>query len=146
MASLATLAEINVHLPTDKLEIETGADTELQLDAERIIKGYLGNVYSVATLAAWADPESTPSLVRAIAGRLIAAFHYALRYSEDTTKRPQYAQFKYKEAMDMLAQIVAGTLTLTDVDEVATTGFSFTTADFWPNDDEPVFTMAKEFA
>ncbi|KKW09706.1 MAG: hypothetical protein UY48_C0055G0009 [Candidatus Gottesmanbacteria bacterium GW2011_GWB1_49_7] len=146
MASLASLDDINVHLPSDKLGLADGDDTEMQLDAERIIKGYLSTVYSAATLAEWADPATTPGLIRAIAGRLIAAFYYALRFSEDSVERPEYAQFKYDEAMSMLKQIVAGTLLLPEVTETPTTGLSFTSADFWPNDDDPVFTMSKEFA
>ena len=146
MAELASLNDINVHLPSDKLILEDGDDTEMQLDAERIIKGYLSTVYSAATLAEWADPDSTPETIRAIAGRLVAAFYYALRFSEDSVERPEYAQFKYDEAMALLDKIVAGTIKLTDVTEEPTTGLSFTSADFWPNDDEPVFTMSKEFA
>lgn len=148
--SFATLDDVNMHLPTDKLEMTTPTLDLVGIDAERIIRGYLANVYSAVTLAGWTDPEVTdptmagyvPRLIKAIAGRFIAAFWYRERYSEDSLDDPQYAQVKYNEAMDLIAKIIAGTLVLDDVVEVAESQISLTANDFWPNNtDTPMFTV-----
>ena len=105
--AFATLDDVNMHLPTDKLEMKQPALDLMGVDAERIIRGYLSNVFTPLVLAGWTDPTLTnpatagyvPELIRAIAGRFIAAFYYRERYSEDSLDDPQYAQMKYDEAM-----------------------------------------------
>lgn len=153
---LATDDDVQVHLPDDKILVANIDNYEdLQIDAERIIKGYLSGVYSPTTLAGWTDPSLSlstspgyvPELIRAIAGRFIAAFTYRRYYSEDSLDNPQYAQTKYDEAMEMLRGVVSGAVTLIDEDEVVDTGGRLTSADFWPNDStgEPKFTMDIQF-
>jgi hypothetical protein len=147
----ATLDDVNMHLPTDKLEMKEPALDLMGPDAERIIRGYLARVYSGVTIAGWTDPTITdpetvgyvPELVRAIAGRFIAAFYYRERYSEDSLDDPQYAQVKYNEAMALLNQIVCGEVKLWDVVEQPETDLSFTAADFFPNDSDagPMFSV-----
>lgn len=138
---LADLSDVNRYLPTEKIEV-TEPELELfEVDASRIIRGYLAGVFSPATIAAWADPATTPELIRNVAGRLIAALFYRERYSEDFTEDPWYAQKLYDDAMAIIMGIRDGTIVLVDVTEVPTTGLSFTTDDFWPNDDSPKFTM-----
>lgn len=143
--ALASLDDINVHLPEDKLEVFDAEDEHLQIDCDRIIKGWLAGTYSAATLAAWTTPATTPSLIRAVAGRFMAAFVYKKAYSEDSTRIPPYAQMKYDEAMTMLNMIKDGQLLLSDVVEVP--GTTFTGDLFWPNDDTdaPKFTMSLDF-
>lgn len=147
----ATLDDVNMHLPTDKLEMKQPTLDLVGVDAERIIRGYLANVYSPLTLAGWTDPTVTdpivagyvPRLIKAIAGRFIAAFWYRERYSEDSLDDPQYAQLKYNEAMTLLNGVIAGEIVLDDVVETAETGTSLTSADFWPNntDSGPMFSV-----
>lgn len=132
---LASLDDINTHLPTDKLEADDSSVALFQTDVERIVKGYLAGIFSPSTLAAWGDPSTTPGIVRAIAGRLIAAGFYANRYAEDDPDAPVYAQNKYNEAMGMLMQVQSGALVLADVVEVPAEAFS--NLDFWPNDSAP---------
>lgn len=138
--------DINVHLPTDKISIEEGdLVEEIKEDIERIIRGYLAGHIDAADMLLWVDPDSTPEIIRAIGGRLGAAFVYRKRYSEDSLEDPQYAQFKYNEAMSMLNMIIAGDITL-DPDEPG--GIEFTLDLFYPNDpgtDPPKFTMSSEF-
>jgi hypothetical protein len=138
----ASLDDVNVHLPTDKLQVNDAELDTLELDADRIIRGYMAGVFAPATIAAWADPDSTPELIRAIAGRLTAAFYYKARYSEDLTEIPAYAQQKYDEAMALIAGIRDGSIVMIDVTEVATVG-QFTSDDFYPNntDKGPMFSV-----
>lgn len=131
--ALASLDEINVHLPDDKIEVDSDQYVPLQLDAERIVRGYLAGVFAPATLAGWDTPDHTPGLIRAIAGRLVAAFYYRLRYSEDSLTDPQYAQIMYNQAMDLLNRIISGEIVLEEVPEDAGTGDHFGAGDFYPN-------------
>jgi phage gp36-like protein len=143
----ADLADINQHLPENSLAITDIIDDPWQTDAERIIRGYLSNVYSSATLASWTTPSNTPGLIRSIAGRLIAAWFYASKVAGEATEWNDYSDHKYKEAIGLLEQVQSGDLVLSEVSEVVTTGDSISSADFWPNDLEgSMFKIADEFA
>ena len=140
--ALATLSDANVHLPADKVVVDTAEFDETQLDAERVIRGYLANYYPASTLALWTNPDATPGLIRSIAGRLIAAFVYRKRYSEDSLDDPMYAQVKYNEAISLLQGIQNSTIVVEGVEEPTTD--RLTNADFWPNNStkpDPFFTM-----
>ena len=145
---LITPDDVNVHLPTDKLSVNEADITAPALDAERLIKGYLSNVYEAATLASWDEPADTPETIRAIAGRLTAAFVYARALSEDDTDVNEYAKSKYDEAMNMLMQVVNGVITLPEVDPIDVSGSRLTSAMYAPNEDStaPKFTMDSIFA
>lgn len=144
--ALADRNDVQAHLPPDKLAISPGNQeiAKADIDTERLIKGVLSAQFLPTTLASWDDPESTPEYIRAIAGRLTAAFYYRLRYAEDQRDEPQYAQFKYDEAMRMLQMVVDGQVILTEVQETD----PFTTElRFWPDDStEPYFTMERTFS
>lgn len=149
--SFATLDDVNMHLPTDKLEMTAAKLNLMGVDAERIIRGYLAKVYTGVTIAGWTDPTEAdptvvgyvPELIKSIAGRFIAAFYYRERYSEDSLDDPQYAQNKYNEAMALLMQIVTGDTILWDVVEQPESDKSFSSADFFPNDSDvgPMFSV-----
>jgi hypothetical protein len=139
--------DINVHLPQDKLSAESAADylEEVKNDVERVIRGTLAGTVDPTEMATWTTPGATPELIRAIGGRLGAAFIYRLRYSEDSLDDPSYAQLKYNEAMEMLKGIVSGTFVL---EEVPDESLGLTTDMFYPNDpdtDSPKFSMSSEF-
>ena len=140
--AFASLDDVNMHLPTDKLELEQPELDLFGLDAERIIRGYLAGVIPAAAMATWTSPDTTPELIRAIAGRFVAAFYYRERYSEDSLNDPLYAQIKYNEAMSLLQGIIAGTIVITDP-TIPPIGIRFTAADFYPNatDEGPIFIM-----
>jgi phage gp36-like protein len=129
--ALATLDDANLHLPNDKVVVDTAEFDETQLDAERIIRGYLATYYPATTMSLWLDPDSTPGLIRSITGRLIAAFVYRKRYSEDSLDDPEYAQNKYNEAISLLQGIQNGSIVVEGVEEPTTD--RLTSADFWPN-------------
>jgi hypothetical protein len=143
---LADLEDINVHLPTDKIEVDSAQYVLLQLDAERIVRGYLAGQVASTTLATWDTPEHTPEIIRAIAGRLVAAFWYRKRYSEDSLEDPQYAQNKYNEAVLWLQNIINGIMVIPDADGEVPQGGVYTNLDFWPNEgtEGPYFTMSQD--
>jgi hypothetical protein len=136
---LASLDDINVHLPEDKIQVLDADDNALQIDAERIIKARLSGTYSPLTLAGWTTPASeagslTPPIISELSGKLIAAVKYARKFSSESTGLPEYAQWLYDQVMDTLDGIVLGTITL-PVDEVVDTGAHLSRDMFWPNDD-----------
>lgn len=131
---LASLDDIRTHLPADKFQVTDGnAEIALfQTDVDRLIKGYLSSVFSAATLAVWATPGTTPGYIRGCAGRLIAAFYYAKKLSEDLPDWDRtYPQRLYDEAMQMLEQVRSGDVTLTGVAEVS--GNQFDSSFFFPD-------------
>lgn len=143
---LASLDDINTHLPQDKLNASDGNEEidRFQIDVERVIKGYLSSTFSATVLAAWADPDTTPDFIRSIAGRLIAAFYYAKKYSEDLPDWDKtYPQRLYNEAMAMLAQVLSGDVIIVPGETPST---QFSSNFFYPTrDTEPVFTMDMRF-
>lgn len=134
-ARYADLNDVNTHLPEDKLLMDASELPLFALDAERIIRGYVGGVIPYVTYNAWADPATTPELIRAIAGRLIAAAFYAERYSEDDPEVPKYAQNLYNQALSFLMGIRMGTQIIIEIDgsTVDVSATSLSEADFKPN-------------
>jgi hypothetical protein len=140
----ASLDDVNMHLPTDKLEMEEPELDLFGLDADRIIRGYLAGIVAPTTLAAWTSPDVTPEIIRAIAGRFIAAFWYRERYSEDSVDDPIFAQTKYNEAMAMLQGIISGSIVIVEIPDASPVlGLHFGPENFYPNnlDDGPIFTL-----
>jgi hypothetical protein len=141
--------DINTHLPTDKISTDNVPDDveDIIQDVERVLRGYLAGTFPSATIALWATPGATPGTIRAIGGRLGAAFIYRLRYAENALDDPEYAQIKYNEAMKMLAGVISGDLILEEVGQIET-GQSLTTDMFYPNSpgtQPPKFTMDSIF-
>lgn len=147
---LASLADINTHLPDDKIRMDDADDDALQIDAQRLIRGSLTGVFTPVIISGWATPDDTPELIRGIAGRFIAAKWYAERYAEDIPDASSFAQALYNEAISMIEEIRTGTLVVTDDLGDPLTSLSATSSDasFWPNDSTPApfFTMGMEFA
>jgi len=144
---LASIDDINTFLPQDKLSATDGNEeiARHQIDVDRVIKGYLSSTYTAAILAAWVDPDDTPPFIRSIAGRLIAAWHYARKLSENLPDWDRtYPQRLYDEAMAMLLRVQEGDVDLGIPGETPGTGFSEDF--FYPNKNtEPVFTMDMRF-
>lgn len=140
--------DVNIHLPADKLQI-TDADLPIwDREAGRIIRGYVASTFTPTVIASWADPLTTPEVIRGIAGRLIAAAYYAERFSEDDTDYPKYAQHVYDEAIAMLTGIQKGTTTVMSVDgtQVLSEQRSLSPDDFYPNDaTNRLFSMGDVF-
>ena len=142
---LASLDDINTHLPSDKARIDDADDNLLQIDAARYIRSLLAGFFDAATLVSWDTPANTPDLIRGVAGRIIAAKYYATLYSEDTTETSAFAQSLYNEANLMIDDIRLGRRVVLDANEapipIVSAGLSDTM--FWPNDSTsgPVVTM-----
>lgn len=148
---LASLDDINVHLPDDKAKMQDSEDNELQIDAARYIRSLLAGFFSAATLVSWDSPADTPELIRGIAGRLIASKYYATLYSEDVGDVSAYAQWLYNQANLMLDQVRTGTLTLLDATDTPIPiegGISLDSDDFYPNDSagEPHFGVGLQLS
>lgn len=133
--ALASLNDVNVHLPDDKLFVEDGSDNKEQLDTVRIVRGELSTTFSAGVLALWDSPENTPEYIRAAAGRLVAALYYARAFSLEELREDNYAQKLYNEAMMMLARVKTGDVVLGEVTEVVNTGAHLDRDNFWPNAD-----------
>lgn len=146
---LADLDDINTHLPEDKIEADDDNTDKDQIDAARFVRAMLAGFVPTITLTSWADPGSTPELIRGIAGRLIAAKYYARRYAEDSDVS-EYAQGLYNEAVTSINEIRSGQMILLDEDgnEIVLAGTSLSEDDFWPNDSTPApkFTMDQTFS
>ena len=146
--SLCSLDDIRTHLPPDKFRVEDG-NSEInfyKIDVDRLIFAYLSNVFTPAQLGVWDEPADTPEFIRAIAGRLVAAFYYAKKLSEDMPDWDRtYPQRLYNEAMMMLEQVRDGSVELPGLEDVVGTEFSdefyFPDATARP----PAFTMDLRF-
>lgn len=149
---LASLEDINTHLPADKSRMQDSDDDSLQIDAARYIRSLLAGFFSATTLSQWNTPANTPELIRGVAGRIIAAKYYAKLYSEDVDEVSKYAQGLYNEANKIIDAIRTGSMVVLDTNDnpIPTEGgISLESIDFWPNDSTtpgPFFTMDKEFA
>jgi hypothetical protein len=138
-------ADVQIHLPYDKLKIEAIPDDliKAKADAERIVRGYLSGVIDSSVIALWTTPAGTPEIIRAITGRFAAALIYRLRFSEYGLTDPEYAQNKYNEAMSLLMKIIDGTITIPGTDP----GTVFDNTYFQPNSTfaDPVFAMGDQY-
>jgi hypothetical protein len=138
-------ADVQIHLPYDKLKVEAIPDdlVKAKVDAERVVRGYLSGVIDATAIATWTTPTATPDIIRAITGRLAAALIYRLRFGEASLDDPEYAQNKYKEAMDMLIKIISGEITLPGTDP----GTVFDNTYFQPNSTfaDPIFAMGDQY-
>lgn len=148
--------DINVFLPEDKLVVYTADDDALLRDAERIIKARLAGMFTPATLASWTLPGDTfppatvPPIIQGIAGRLVAALFYAKTFSSEVAGLPEYAQWLYDQAMQMLDEILLGTLVIPPDEggEELDTGGHLTSDMFWPNNEtaaDPRFRRSDVF-
>lgn len=146
---LASLDDVRKWIADDKLSVDDVNSTGFEIEATRIIKSSLSGVFSATTLHGWDEPENTPSIIRSIAGEIIAAFMYRQAYSEDDTVVPEYAQTLYNEAMCLLKEIRSGTLVVLGVDDepIEDNVLAASRDDFYPNDDTagPYFTMDMTF-
>ena len=145
---LASLDDINTHLPDDKAKMEDSEDDLLQIDVARYIRSLLAGMFSATTLSGWNSPANTPDLIRGVAGRLIAAKYYATLYSEDVSDVNAFAQNLYNEANMIIDGIRNGTMVVLDINDnpiVTENPASVGEGYFWPDDTTvgPFFTMGQ---
>lgn len=152
---LASIEDINTHLPTDKLNADSDdweADINLyEVDAARYVRAMLSGIFSAVTLSSWSSPDNTPDIIRTIAGRLIAAKFYATRIAEDSAEGSDYAQGLYNDAISAINAIRGGSMIVLDgeFNPVTTAGGdTLTEDDFWPNSStgDPMFSVGRAFS
>lgn len=145
--ALASLEDVNnwLNFSDEKLSLDDVNLSGPQLEAQRLIKSALAGVFDVAIITTWDSPDTTPGIIRNIAGELVAAYVYRDAYSEDNPDVVEYAQQLYNEATEKLKEVRDGTLILVDVDDnvIELSGLQLTSDNFWPNDTTPgpYFTM-----
>jgi hypothetical protein len=145
----ASLTDIQAWIQSDKIQVDDANSEKANISATRIIKGQLTGFFAPIVITSWADPESTPELIREIAGRLTAAFMHAVIYSEESDREiSAYSQWLYTEALGALTEILVGTSVVLDEagEPVDTTGGGLLT--FFPDDTAPApsFTVEQFFA
>lgn len=147
--ALCSLDDINnwLNFSDEKLSLDDVNIQGPQVEAQRLIKSLLAGVFTPTILQGWADPDSTPPVIRNIAGEIAAAYIYRDAYSEDNPDVVPYAQQLYNEAIEKIAEIRAGQIIVVDDSDVpiAETDLALGSTDFWPNDTTagPYFTMDK---
>ena len=133
-------ADVQEHLPIDKLQVERIPDDKAQiyLGAERVVRGYLSGVVDPAVLATWIDPPSTPGVIRQVCALFAASEIYRVRTSESSTEYAAYAQRLYDEGMALLNNIIGCAISIDGIPSV-----QIDNTWFEPNDSTapPRFTM-----
>ena len=143
----ASNEDIQVWLKEGMITVNDALAAKPNIEAQRTIKGQLSGVFSALTISSWADPTTTPELIRSVAGRLAAAFLYRNLAESESDEVSPYAQELYNEAIIVLGQIRTGEITVTDSsnDPIDSTGVNLLS--FYPdNTVAPKFTMDQEFA
>lgn len=105
-----TVDEANAYADKNKL-IVTSVDIDLETSQAALLFAKLGQVYDVST---WVSDTTTPSLVRKVLAMYYTGWFYLRTYSEDEDTST-YGQMLIRQADELLAGIVAGTLVLSDV-------------------------------
>lgn len=148
MNVFASKTDIQAWLQPDKIKVDDANSQKPNIEATRIVKGALAGMFAPIVIASWADPSTTPELIRGVTGRLAAAFLHARIYSEESDREiSAYSQWLYQQAMADLAAIVTGTLTVVDVDEIPIDTKGTGLLSFFPDDTTtPMFTIGREFA
>jgi hypothetical protein len=143
---LASLSDINAHLPAN-VQISNNSDPSLQVDALRLIRGQLVSIFTPAVLNSWTTPETTPELIRSIAGRLIASKYYAKTLAGNVPdEMAAYAVSLYNEAIGLLTDIKSGAELVVGIDGnvlLTDTIGSDSSADMSPISGSPVFSMGR---
>lgn len=144
----ASKTDIQSWIRADKALVDDANTQKPNIEATRIVKGSLAGLFAPIVIASWIDPDSTPDLIRGVTGRLAAAFFYASLYSEESDRDISvYARWLYDGAMAEIDRILAGTLTVTDADEIPVDTEGSGLLSFFPDDTTtPAFTMADFFS
>lgn len=143
----ASLDDISAWLRDDQVRVSDANSKQPNIDAGRIIRARLSGVFAPAVLTSWADPDSTPELIRSIAGRLAAAYLYRSLFSAESDEVNQYAQQLWNEAMQIINDIRIGDTVVLDSngDPVDTTGANLIS--FFPdNTTSPLFSVSDVFS
>jgi hypothetical protein len=149
--AFASIDDINAYLPdgsniTGPAVTADDVNTEkIGLSVERVIRGYLSRVISVATMASWDTPANTPEIIRECAAMLIAAqlyFDQVAASSLDLDLR-HISQLLYDRAMAILNGILAGEIIIEDIPVETVAAMNL--ENFFPIDDtDRAFTLSQQ--
>lgn len=150
--AFANTADVQKHLPDDKLALVDADVAEHLVSAERLIRGYLATRIDQVTLATWNTPATTPGLIREWTGQWAAGAFYLKRYSEDQ-EGSYYNTYGAKLKSEVETKLLAfldGKLNLEEL--TVQVAESLEDDDFTPNDATSAvtgqgrkFTMSKEW-
>lgn len=117
--SLASHEDANAWLDGVKLSFPSqAAAASIADNADNVVKSYLASTYPAYVntwdVAPGAGQEATPQVVREAAAMLMAAYYYALKYSEETLDDNDYAAKTERRAIKLLENIRDGLVSLWD--------------------------------
>lgn len=142
---LASIDDINANLPSDADVPVVVANIDntalLQISIARVVRGYLSRALDTATLVSWTNPSNTPDIIREVAAKLIASQLYFNKIAGQSSDIPERSvpQRLYDEAIQMLNDIIAGTIVIPDIPIPST---EMNELDFFPVDDtDRAFTL-----
>lgn len=146
MEILASLDDINANLDGDVFNATDENTVLIQVSVARVIRGYLSRIIDQPTLNSWQTPETTPDIIREIAGKIASAQLYVALSARTsyTVDDKSFSQKMYDEAMVLLNMVVQGTIPIPGITETPVEGLS--TKDFFPTDaTDRAFTMGQQF-
>jgi hypothetical protein len=145
---LATLDDVNANLDGHVVEADAENSKLIQVSVARVIKAYLSGAVPATTTVVWVSPETTPDIIRSIAGMLIAAQVYYNEISKASTnvETTSYAQVLYNRAIGLLDKIISGEIASLGGSEAPPPSiYTLTTDDFFPVDStDRAFTLSME--
>lgn len=143
---LASTGDVNANLDGKVIEATSQNSNLIQVSVARVVKAYLSKVVDAETMATWVSPDTTPEIIREVAGKMIAAqvyFNHIIKTSA-LIDDVHYTQRLYTQAMDILNKIIAGEIDIGQGTPVVPVG-SMTMLDFYPVDDtDRAFTLGME--
>lgn len=142
MEILASTPDINGNLDQNVTPATDDNTDLIQISVARIVRGNLSTVIDNATLQSWANPDSTPEIIREAAAKLIAAQHYFNEISKTTPiiDPDSLAQKLYDQGMAILNGVIGGTIVIENI--ITTSSESMSVLDFHPSDaTDRAFTM-----
>lgn len=141
---LASLDDINANLDGTVVKADDDNTKLVLISVGRMVRGYLARAVDNTVLGTWATPDTTPEIIREIAGKLAASQLYFNAMSGTTLQIEDnnIAQRLYDEAMEMLRGTIDGSIVIAGIVENAE---NLELEDFFPVDDtDRSFTKAME--
>lgn len=144
----SSLSDIKGWLRDDTVDVNDANTKQPGIDADRLIRARLSGVFAPAVFSSWADPETTPELIRSVSGQLTAAYLLRKLASIEGDKDiSAYAQQLWNEANAKINDIIIGNDTVVDANNapIDTTGENLIS--FFPNNQtQPMFSINDVFA
>lgn len=124
--AVVTLPEVQQWLETTKMSL-AAVDPELSESARLVVFGKVSGTYDTSE---WVDVATTPKLIRATIGKLVAAWEYLKAYGEEDEST--YGSRMERQVYELLKEIDNGNVLLEEYPEIAGT---LSEPVFYPNDE-----------